>query len=312
MLFRSTLAIICEFGAVQPASAWKVLCERGPFRSVDQAFYAELLKAMARPETALLEMASDRSLMLGKTGERVTTGHDFYAVFTTTEEFRVVADGKTIGTIPIDQTLAPGQTIIFSGRRWKILSIDTKARLLEVKATNAALPPRFGGDFSGVHDRVAEAMRSTLASNDVPVFLDAVARELLSEGRSTFIDIGLDRIATLQSGTDCALFPWVGSTKLDTFALALMSRGFEASASGHIIEVANCKSSDIATTLMEIAAAPPPAGSDLAEHAAKLHREKYDHFLPEELLKTALAKERLDPDSVPDVARRILNPAERT
>lgn len=310
-LLQQTLAIICEFGAVQPASAWKVLCERGPFRSVDQAFYAELLKAMARPETALLEMASDRSLMLGKTGERVTTGHDFYAVFTTTEEFRVVADGKTIGTIPIDQTLAPGQTIIFSGRRWKILSIDTKARLLEVKATNAALPPCFGGDFSGVHDRVAEAMRSTLASNDVPVFLDAVARELLGEGRSAFIDLGLDRIAMLQSGRDCALFPWVGSTKLDTFSLALMSRGFEASASGHVIEVANCNSSDIATTLRDIVASPPPAGSDLAEHAAKLHREKYDHFLPDELLKAALAKERLDPESVPDVARRILNPADR-
>ena len=231
-------------------------------------------------------------------------------MFTTTEEFRVVAEGKTIGTIPIDQTLAPGQTIIFSGRRWKILSIDTKARLLEVKATNAALPPRFGGDFSGVHDRVAEAMRSTLASHNVPVFLDAVARELLGEGRSAFIDLGLDRIATLQSGTDCALFPWVGSTKLDTFALALMSRGFEASPSGHIIEVANCNSSDISTTLREIAASPPPAGSDLAEHAAKLHREKYDHFLPDELLKAALAKERLDPESVPGVARRILNPAD--
>jgi hypothetical protein len=77
------------------------------------------------------------------------------------------------------------------------------------------------------------------------------------------------------------------------------------------IEVANCNSSDIATTLRDIVASPPPAGSDLAEHAAKLHREKYDHFLPDELLKAALAKERLDPESVPDVARRILNPADR-
>jgi ATP-dependent Lhr-like helicase len=308
-LLQQTLAIICQFGALQPASAWKVLCERGPFRSVDRAFYVELLKAMARPETALIEMGADRSLMLGKTGERVVTGHDFYAVFTTTEEFRVVAEGKTIGTIPVDQTLAPGQTIIFSGRRWKILSIDTKARLLEVKATHAALPPRFGGDFSGVHDRVAETMRMTLAETDVPVFLDGAGRELLEEGRSAYFDLGLDRTAVLQSGRDCALFPWVGSTKLDTFALALMSRGFEASASGHIIEVPNCASSDVLTTLREIAASVPPAGDELAEHAAKLHREKYDHFLPDELLKAALAIERLDPASVPAVARRILQPA---
>jgi ATP-dependent Lhr-like helicase len=309
-LLQQTLAIICQFGALQPASAWKVLCERGPFRSVDRAFYAELLKAMARPETALIEMGADRSLMLGKTGERVVTGHDFYAVFTTTEEFRVVAEGKTIGTIPIDQTLAPGQTIIFSGRRWKILSIDTKARLLQVKATHAALPPRFGGDFSGVHDRVAETMRTTLAETDVPVFLDTAGRELLDEGRSAYSDLGLDRTAVLQSGRDCALFPWVGSTKLDTFALALMSRGFEASGSGHIIEVANCSLSDVLSTLREIAAAAPPAGDELAEHAAKLHREKYDHFLPDGLLKAAIARERLDTASVPVVARRIIQPVD--
>jgi hypothetical protein len=57
-----------------------------------------------------------------------------------------------------------------------------------------------------------------------------------------------------------------------------------------------------------MAESPPPVGDDLAEHAAKLHREKYDHFLPDELLKVALAKERLDPASVPDVARRISTP----
>jgi hypothetical protein len=35
------------------------------------------------------------------------------------------------------------------------------------------------------------------------------------------------------------------------------------------------------------------------------------NFHPDELLKAALAKERLYTESVPDVARRILNPANR-
>ena len=52
--------------------------------------------------------------------------------------------------------------------------------------------------------------------------------------------------------------------------LALMSRGFETSASGHIIEISNCSSSDVLTTLREIAGSPPPAGEDVAEHAAKI------------------------------------------
>jgi hypothetical protein len=66
--------------------------------------------------------------------------------------------------------------------------------------------------------------------------------------------------------------------------------------------------SDIATALSEIAASSPPARSDLAKHAAKLHREKYYYFLPDELLKVAIAKVGLDSESVPSVARRIFNP----
>ena len=44
----------------------------------------------------------------------------------------------------------------------------------------------------------------------------------------------------------------------------------------------------------------------LADHAAKLYREKCDSFLTDELLKVALAIEKLDPSSVPVVARQIV------
>lgn len=308
-LLQQTLATICQFGALQPNSVWRLLCESGPFRSVDRPLFAELLKAMARPEAALVEMAPDRSLMLGKAGELITAGHDFYAVFKTADEFRIVADGKTLGTIPIDTNLVPGQTIIFNGRRWRILLIDPRARLVEVKATDAALPPSFGGEFSGVHDRVAAAMKDTLTKIDVPAFLDSGARQLLDEARAAFFDMGLDRTALLESGGDCTLFPWVGSIKLETFALALMDRGFDASATGHIIEMTNCGLADVAEVIREMAEASPPTGDKLARHAAKLYREKYDHFLPDDLLQAAMAVERLDAASIPGVARRILEPA---
>lgn len=305
-LLQQTLALICQFGAVKPTSAWKVLCERGPFRSVDDALYARLLKAMATAEYPLLEMGSDKTLMLGKGGDHIAAGHDFYAVFATTEEFRVIAEGKTSGTIPIDQTLAPGQTIIFGGRRWKILSVDTRSRVLEVKASDAAIPPRFGGGFAGVHDKVAETMWSILVGTNVPAYLDAIARELLKEGRSAFREAGLDQRSISQNGGGCFVFPWVGSVKLDTFALALMSRGFEASASGHVIEVANCNTIDLLEVLHEIATSAAPDGVELAKHAAKLQREKYDHLIPDELLMMAMAREHLDAAVVPDLATQIL------
>jgi hypothetical protein len=69
--------------------------------------------------------------------------------------------------------------------------------------------------------------------------------------------------------------------------LALMSRGFETSASGHIIEISNCSSSDVLDLLREIAGLPP-SGEDLANTLLNFIVKNIDHFLPDERLKTAL------------------------
>jgi ATP-dependent Lhr-like helicase len=248
-LLHQVLAVICQFGALAPETIFKLLCERGPFHAVDAQLFAALLRAVAHPDIALLEMAPDRTLMLGKTGERIAAGHEFYAVFVTPDEYRVVAEGKTLGTVPIDKMLVPGQTIIFSGKRWRILKVETRARLIEVQSAPSALPPRFGGDLSGVHDKVAAQMRSILMGTDVPPFLDDGARAMLAEARKAFSQLGLDRQTILQVGTGCIILPWVGSIKLETLALALMERGFEASPEGHTIEVSNCQSSALLEVL---------------------------------------------------------------
>jgi hypothetical protein len=59
--------------------------------------------------------------------------------------------------------------------------------------------------------------------------------------------------------------------------------------------------------LGEMAHSEPIPCIDLAEYAAKLHREKYDSFLPDELLKAALAVERPDAESMPMVAQQIVD-----
>jgi ATP-dependent Lhr-like helicase len=307
-LVQQILAVICQFGAIQPDNVWLILCGRGPFRSVDRQLFAEVLQAMSRPQAGLIEMAPDRSLMLGATGEKIAASHEFYAVFMTPEEFRVVAEGKTLGTLPLDKTLVPGQTIIFNGCRWRILTVDARARFIEVQPTKAALPPKFGGDFSGLHDRIPQTMREILATRDVPAFLDTTARELLEQGRRSFFDTGLDRRAIVEIGSDCTIFPWIGSIKLETFTLALTTRGVDASTASHAIEVRNCTVSNLGGIMREMANSAPPAGELLAEQAAKLYRAKYDAFLTDHLLRKALRAERLDPVSVPAVARRILEP----
>ncbi|SFL37116.1 DEAD/DEAH box helicase [Methylobacterium pseudosasicola] len=306
-LVQQTLALIAQTGGLRPDTAWQVLCRHGPFRNVGRDLFVEVLRAVARREAALVEMSPDGLLMLGPAGERLVAGHDFYAVFQVDEEYRVLAEGgKLLGTLPLDSTLATGQTIIFNGRRWRVESIDARARALLVSPTNAALPPRFGGGWAGVHDRVAAAMRDTLIGAGVPAFLDAGARALLEQARHAFREYGLAHDAIVAVGRDCVIFPWVGGPKLDTFALALLARNFQASPVRHAIEVRDCSAPGLRAIVSELARSPPPDGEALARLAAKPMRERYDPYLTEALLARVAAAERLEAHEVPNVARRIL------
>ncbi|AWV15266.1 ATP-dependent RNA helicase SrmB [Methylobacterium tardum] len=308
-LTHQVLALVAQTGGLRPDAAWRTLCGRGPFRNVSRDLFVELLRAIARPEAALVEMSPDGLLMLGPAGERLAEGHQFYAVFQTDEEYRVmVVGGKVLGTVPLDLTLAPGQTIIFNGRRWRIESLDARAKVVVVAPTKSALPPRFGGGWSGVHDAVAAAMRRCLSGTGMPAYLDAGARALLDQGRAAFLGYGLDGTCIVEVGRDCTVLPWVGAAKLETLALTLLARNLQATPYGHAVEVRGCSAGDLRAVLTDIAGSPPPDAGALAGLAAKPVREKYDGYLTDALLARSLAVERLEADAVPDVARRILEP----
>ncbi|ACL62641.1 DEAD/DEAH box helicase [Methylobacterium nodulans] len=307
-LVHQTLALIVQTGGLRPGTAWQLLCEHGPFRNVSRDLFVEVLRSMARPEAELVEMSPDGLLMLGPRGERLTAGHDFFAVFQSPEEYRIVEGSRPLGTVPLDTTLAPGQTIIFAGRRWCIETVDERAKVVVVIPTNAALPPRFDGSGAGLHDRVAAAMRACLSGTHVPPFLDAGARTLLGQARDAFFAFGLDRGSIVEVEGDCVIFPWAGSPKLETLTLALRTRHFQASPFQHVIEVRDCSARNLRAALAEIAGSPPPDGHELARFAVKPMREKYDAYLTEALLVQAMTVERLEAQALPGIARLVLDP----
>ncbi len=234
---------------------------------------------MAAPDTRLVEQSPEGLLMIGEEGERITATHDFYAVFATPEEYRVVHGTRTLGTKPMDQTVAPGQTMIFAGRRWRIVEGDDRARVVSVKPAKKALPPAFGGDWAGVHDRIVETMRTILASEETHAYLDASAAKLLADARAAWAELALATTPVLASGNGVLLFPWVGTRKLETLALALMARGFIASADGHVIEVDDARPEAVAEVLAEMAASTPPDPQAIVDRVSKPVRAKFDHFL---------------------------------
>ena len=293
-LLHQVLALALQGGGVRPVAAWAQLCERGPFRNVSKALFADLLRCMAAADPPLIEQSPDGLLMLGAGGERLTAGHDFYAVFVTPEEYRVLHDGQPLGTLPLDRVLLPGQTIILAGRRWRVREVDADARVILVEPTKAALPPRFNGGAGPLHDQVVARMRLILAGSDVPGFLDRAAAKMLASARGAFVEMNLGTRTVVDVGTGVILLPWVGTRRLDTLAAALLAMNYKPAVRRHFVEVDDCDSVRIMRTLARIARGDHPDGAGIAAAVPSPAMAKFDALLSPELIREVVLAERLD------------------
>ncbi|PWC56302.1 ATP-dependent helicase [Azospirillum sp. TSH7] len=305
-LAHQTLALIAERGGVPAKSAWEILCRNGPFGLVPPRLYAALLRAMGRPEAGLIEQAADGTLLLGEAGERLVDHYDFYSVFQTSTEFRVVHGGTTLGTLPVVTPLAAGMTIIFSGRRWTVTAVVDREKLIEVVPSSAGRPPPFGGGGGDLHDTVVETMREVYAETGSPGFLDGTAKALLAEARAAYTRYGLAGSGAIDDEGHVWLFPWVGTVKLGTLALALRARDIDANMRGVALEIIGTTREKVVMALDTIASAPAPDAMSLAATATNRSIGKYDAFLTDDLLLHSFASQKLEPAALPEIARRLL------
>lgn len=305
-LAHQTLALIAERCGVPAKSAWEILCRNGPFRLVPPRLYAALLRAMGRPEAGLIEQAADGTLLLGEAGERLVDHYDFYSVFQTSTEFRVVHGGTTLGTLPVVTPLAAGMTIIFSGRRWTVTAVVDREKLIEVVPSSARRPPPFGGGGGDLHDTVVETMREVYVETGSPSFLDGTAKALLAEARAAYTRYDLASSGAIDDEGHVWLFPWVGTVKLGTLALALRARDIDANMRGVGLEIIGATREKVVMALDAIASATAPDAMSLAVNATNRSIGKYDAFLTDDLLLHSFASQKLEPAALPEIARRLL------
>jgi ATP-dependent Lhr-like helicase len=303
-LVQQILSLIAERGGVLPATAWRLLCGRGPFAGVDQRDFAALLRALGGHD--LIVQSADGTLLLGAAGERLVNHYSFYTAFLVPEEYRILHEGRALGTLPVRHSLGEGMLLVFAGRRWRVTEVDAKRRTIEVIPAAGGRPPRFSGGAVLVHDRVRREMLDVYKGRDVPAFLDAHARDLLAEGREEFRRHRLAERRILPSGPDTLLFPWTGDRATSTLALQLRARGLAVANHGTAIEVAGAVVKTVRAHLEALAAAGPADAVALAATVADKRVEKYDGYLTEELLRAAFASRDLDAEGAWGAATALL------
>jgi ATP-dependent Lhr-like helicase len=291
-LIQQILSVTAQHGGARAGQLFDVLCARGPFDRVDRATFATLLRDLGRHD--LVQQQDDGVLLPGGEGDRLLNHYSFYASFRTSQDYRLVADGYTLGSLPVDRPILPGTLLIFSGARWRVLSVDVAQRVIALTAADAGRPPVFPGSGGEIADEVRRSMRRLYASTELPRYLDAAARSLLAEGRAAFVDSGHQTSRVFPSGPDAVFFPWRGDRVMNTLAVVLAGQGYRVGQDGLTVTVGDCAPDELWRLLRTLAAGPPPDPVWLAATVrAKVH-EKYDRYLGAELLDVAYAARALD------------------
>ncbi|GHC40023.1 ATP-dependent helicase [Gemmobacter nanjingensis] len=304
-LVHQILSVIAQRGGASASVVYNVLCREGPFRKVTTEVFADVLRAIGQPETGLIEQAGSGLLLLGPAGEKLVEHYSFYAVFQTPEEFRLVAEGRDLGTLPIDNVLAPGMLLIFSGRRWVVQEIHDHEKVIVVKPAKAGVPPVFGGDAGDIHDKVIDRMFTVLEGDSSPAYMDSVSLTMLEEARAAYQLLGFrtENIHSLGEHTSI-IATRVGTVKTSTLALALRSQGFSVEQhDGFLLVEARDETPDLRSVLANFRSGEPV---DLFAGAGNLISEKFHPFLSKTLLVRDAESSKLSTQALPDLVKTIL------
>jgi len=103
-LVQQLLSIIAERGGVTTAQAWKLLVEEGAFGAMSKADFIVLLKELGTRD--LIAQDGNGLLLHGGLGEKLVNHYEFYSAFVSEDEYRIVCEGKALGSLPISRPCA--------------------------------------------------------------------------------------------------------------------------------------------------------------------------------------------------------------
>ncbi|MCZ7555987.1 MAG: DEAD/DEAH box helicase [Bacteroidia bacterium] len=304
-LVQQTVSVIGQYGGVCARQLWSLLCESGPFSLVDSAVYAELLRCLGASD--ILTQTHDGLLVLGARGEKLVDHFSFYCAFNTPDEYRLEYHGKTLGTIPYDRPLLPGQLIIFGGQRWETLSIDAEKKIITLRPATGGRPPKFSGAGPMLHDVIRAEMKRVYEERLFPPYLNAAARDNLTEGFACYHSLGLGVTDVLQLGNTLHILSWRGDRVVNTITVLLRRAGLIADTFGGIIEIASCTPMSLRDAITQIMQNALPSPEELGASVADTYVDKHDSLLPKHLREASYGRRYFDVDGAVEWMKGVLN-----
>lgn len=289
-LFHQIIAMVAQWGGVQASQLYDSLCVNGPFNNVNVEQFKLLLRHMGKNEQ--ISQMQNGEIVLGIDGERLVNQHTFFAVFKTPDEYKLVYKNKIIGHLPSDYVLMEGMKIIFGGKRWKVLDVEPKKKIVMVKRTKGGNAPVFGGESMAIHSKIRETMLEIYRNEEHRIenagslidFLDPEARFLFNEGLQSFRNFNLDKEWIIEKNGHVNIVPWTGDKIVNTLMILLAKNGFTANSFAGVIEVDSVSKDRVIEFFINLIENEHPSNAELASFIQDKNVEKFDSFLPADLL----------------------------
>lgn len=303
-LVQQILSVIAQRGGARADELWVIMVQSKVFENIALENFADLLRALGSSD--ILQQDSSGLLLPGNAGEKLINYYDFYSAFASGEEFRILAEGRVLGSLPINRPLTVNQCVIFGGRRWRVRDVDTKGKTIFVSADRGGSPPDFDGAGGIVHDRVRQEMRCVLAGSESPAFLDSKASELLEEARLFFRDANLSEKRWFTEGSGILILTWRGDLVNDALSLFLTAKGLATSNEGVALRVSTTDEIRLRHVLNELVASSQMPLDQLRLKPEHIVREKWDWVLPDSLRLASFASSHLDLLGALELARELV------
>ncbi|MBQ6182151.1 MAG: DEAD/DEAH box helicase [Ruminococcus sp.] len=293
LLYHQTMSTLASCGELTPAQLASKVLTLKYFHRISQDDYRILLRHML--ETEHIQRTEEGGLIVGLAGERIINSFRFYAVFQENEEYTVRWDSQELGTIVMPPPV--GEKIAIAGHVWIVEEVDHKRRLVYCSQIKGKVPAYFGDCPGDINTKILLRMKQVLSEEKRYPYLmkNAVAR--LARARSSAQNSGITSQPLICLGGNMwCLFPWLG-----TYAFFAMERflklrcgdrlglrGMDSSRPYYIQFTMKVSPEEFFNILAEEAEIPfDPL--ELVYPGEVPVFEKYDEYLPEELVKKGFA-----------------------
>ena len=298
LLYHQTMSTLASHGEMTPAELASRVLTLNCFRRVSQEDYRTLLRHLL--EIDHVDRTENGGLILGLAGERIVNNYKFYAVFRENVEYTVRSGSEQIGTIVKPPPV--GDKIAIAGRVWVVEEVDHKRRELYCSLVRGRIPAYFGDVAGDIHTRILERMFRVLSEDKAYPYLMPHAVCRLAEARNTFRgSLMTERPLVPLGGKMWALFPWTGSYSflaLERFlrlrcGKRLGLKGLQASRPYYIQFTMQVSETSFYEIVCE-EAEKDFDGLDLVYPNEVPVFEKYDEYVPEDLVRKGFAYGVLD------------------